>query len=461
MADRTAAGQAGRTAARDGRPVLVVGLGRSGRSVLRWLGARGVRCTATDSRPAPADADALRAEFPQVEFHFGGHAVPEPVARFRQLVVSPGVPLQTPLVVEACAAGVEVIGDIELFARALPAGKPVIGITGTNGKSTVTTLVGEMARAAGIDVGVGGNLGTPALDLLARGAELYLLELSSFQLETTSSLAVDVAVWLNLSEDHLDRHGTLEAYAAAKARVFRGARRAVVNGEDPVVMRYAPQDAIRFGLTAPAAGAYGLLERDGAPWLAYGGEALLAVSELRIVGLQNVANALAALAAADVAGIPRAAALSALRAFEGLPHRCERVAQCRGVTWINDSKGTNVGATLAALRGFPQPIVWLGGGQGKGQDFMPLRAALHNHARAALLFGIDAPQLATALAGAVPVERVADLDAALLRAAELAQPGDCVLLSPACASLDQFTNYAERGQRFRDGVRARCAGAAA
>ncbi|HEX7381618.1 MAG TPA: UDP-N-acetylmuramoyl-L-alanine--D-glutamate ligase, partial [Nevskiaceae bacterium] len=440
---------------------LVVGLGRSGRSVLRWLGVHGVRCVATDSRPAPADVDGLRVEFPQVEFHFGGHAVPEPVTRFGQLVVSPGVPLQTPLVGDARAAGVEIVGDVELFARALPAGKAVVGITGTNGKSTVTTMVGAMARAAGVDAGVGGNLGTPALELLTAGADLYVLELSSFQLETTSSLALDVAVWLNLSEDHLDRHGTLEAYAAAKARIFRSARRAVVNRDDPMVMRHAPRDAVRFGLTAPAVGEYGLVERDGASWLACGSEPLLATSELRVVGLQNAANALAALATADAAGLSRAATLTALRGFEGLPHRCERVAQCRGITWINDSKGTNVGATLAALRGFPQPIVWLGGGQGKGQDFMPLRAALAHHARAALLFGIDAPQLAAALEGALPVERVADLDAAMARAVELAQPGDCVLLSPACASLDQFTNYAERGQRFRDGVRALCAGAAA
>lgn len=436
---------------------LVVGLGKSGASVLRHLAARGVSLVATDSRATPAGVEALRAGLPDVEFRLGGFSAPQPLAQFAQAVLSPGVSLEEPLVRALRATGVEIVGDVELFARALPASVPRIGVTGTNGKSTVTTLVGEMARTAGIKVAVGGNLGTPVLDLVADGVEMYVLELSSFQLETTSTLAPTVAVWLNLTEDHLDRHHSMENYAAAKARIFIGARHGVVNREDAWVMRHAPRDAVSFGLDAAQPGHYGLVGAAGERWLARGAERLLPLSALKIVGLHNAANALAALAAAEAAGIDRDAALAALRGFTGLPHRCEWVAECAGVTWINDSKGTNVGATLAALAGLSRPLVWLGGGQGKGQDFHPLRAPLAAHGRVALLFGQDADQLEMALAGALPIERVADLEAAVARAHRLAAPGDCVLLSPACASLDQFKNYAARGQCFRTAVHAVCA----
>ncbi|HEU0198272.1 MAG TPA: UDP-N-acetylmuramoyl-L-alanine--D-glutamate ligase [Nevskiaceae bacterium] len=437
---------------------LVVGLGKSGVSALRWLAARGTPLVATDSRAAPSAIDALRVEFPHVDFRLGGFSAPEPLTQFSQAVVSPGVSLDESLIGALRGAGVEILGDVELFARAVPRSVPRVGITGTNGKSTVTTVVGEMARAAGIRVAVGGNLGTPALDLVADDVQLYVLELSSFQLDTTSTLNATVGVWLNLSEDHLDRHHSMAAYAAAKARVFLGTTHSIVNREDAWVMRHAPAGAVSFGLDAPRAGQYGLVGADGERWLARGEEPLLPLAALKIVGLHNAANALAALATAEAAGIDRVAALSALRAFKGLPHRCEWVAECRHVAWINDSKGTNVGATLAALAGLSRPLVWLGGGQGKGQDFSPLRGPLAAHGRAALLFGQDADQLEAVLAGALPIERVANLDAALARAAALAQPGDCVLLSPACASLDQFPNYKVRGQRFRDGVHALCAG---
>lgn len=430
-----------------GARILVVGLGASGSSVIRYLTAQGCDIDATDSRARPGGIDALRAAFPQVEFRLGGFAAPRPLSQYTQAVVSPGVSLGEPLVRALRDAGVEILGDVELFAHAVRA--PVIAITGSNGKSTVTTLVGEMAKRAGWRVGIGGNLGTPALDLLADDIELYVLELSSFQLETTHSLKPAVALWLNFSEDHLDRHGTLAAYAAAKARVFAGAAHSVVNREDAVVMRHAPEQAVSFGLDAPSAGHYGLIEHGGARWLACGSDALLPLAALRIQGLHNAANALAALAAADVAGLPREAALEALREFPGLPHRCEWVAEAAGVVWINDSKGTNVGATLAALEGLPAPIIWLGGGQGKGQDFTPLRQPLGRKGRAALLFGEDAPQLQAVLMDVLSVECLGQLENAVARARLLARPGDCVLLSPACASLDQFSSYVERGDRFR------------
>lgn len=434
-----------------GARILVVGLGASGASAIRYLAARGDDIVATDSRAAPAGIGTLRAACPQVELRLGGFDAPPPLSQYTQAVVSPGVSLDEPLLRELRSAGVEIVGDVELFARQAHA--PVVAITGSNGKSTVTTLVGEMARQAGRKVGVGGNLGTPALDLILGDHDLYVLELSSFQLETTSSLRPAAAVWLNLSEDHLDRHGTMEAYAAAKARVFNGAARGIVNRDDAVVLRHAPANAVGFTLGVPDDGDYGLIDHAGARWLAQGAAPLLPLSALRVQGLHNAANALAALAAADAVGLPRPAALAALRTFAGLPHRCQWVADTAGVTWINDSKGTNVGATLAALQGLPGPIVWLGGGQGKGQDFGPLRQPLADKGRAAVLFGEDAARIEQALQGALPMERVADLDVAVTRAAVLARAGDCVLLSPACASLDQFHNYIERGERFCQRVR--------
>lgn len=440
--------------------LLVVGLGASGVSALRYLKRAGARLVVTDSRPYPAAIDELRREFSTVEFHLGGFDAPRPLTAFAEAIVSPGVSLDEPFVRELIAAGVSVIGDVELFARA--ANAPVIGITGSNGKSTVTTLVGQMANAAGLRVRVGGNLGTPALDLLADDAQLYVLELSSFQLETTHTLKLRAAANLNLSQDHLDRHGSMEHYALVKARIFAHADIAVVNREDELVMRYAPRNAITFGLgrVVPRRSAdekaasldprcaYGI--NDG--WLCADEHRLIELSALKIQGLHNAANALAALALADAAGIPRDASLQALSEFRGLPHRCAYVAEIGGVTYLDDSKGTNVGATLAALQGLAGPIVWLGGGQGKGQDFAPLAKPLADRGRAAVLFGADAAAIERAICGALPVYREKDLAASVRRAHQLAQPGDRVLLSPACASLDQFRNYVERGQRFAQAV---------
>ncbi|WP_052378560.1 UDP-N-acetylmuramoyl-L-alanine--D-glutamate ligase [Polycyclovorans algicola] len=447
---------------RDDRPMLVVGLGLSGVSALRYLVRQGHRVMVTDSRAQPTGIDALRAEFPDVDFRLGAFSAPQPLSDFAEAVVSPGVDLRESFIAALRDAGVPVIGDIELFARAVRREVRVIGITGSNGKSTVTTLVGEMAAQAGLKVAVGGNLGTPALDLLAENVDLYVLELSSFQLETTASLHCAAATVLNLSEDHLDRHGDMDAYAAAKARLLQRTDVAVLNRDDAAVMAMpvmANATILRFGLSAPEDAGYGLVERAGQRQLSgppdRDGEALrVPLSTLQIAGLHNAANALAAVALADAVGIPRAVQLTALRAFTGLPHRCRLVRDQAGVRYFNDSKGTNVGSTLAAIQGLPPPIHWLGGGQGKGQDFSPLATALKAADGCAYVFGQDAALLERSLSSAVPVSRHDDMVSALQAAHAAARAPATVLLSPACASLDQFRNYIERGECFERAVEA-------
>ncbi len=425
---------------------LVIGLGKSGASACRYLLDQGAEVTVTDSRaqpPALAEVKDLR-----LALKLNGFLAPDPISQFRGAVLSPGVSPREPFVLQLAAAGVEVIGDVELFARAATA--PVIGITGANGKSTVTTLVGEMARKAGRKAAVGGNLGTPALDLLGARTELYVLELSSFQLESTRSLRCVAATVLNLSQDHLDRHGSMEAYAEAKARIYNGCEVAVFNRDDRETRRNlkAAARSVSFGLDEPIDGDYGLLMHEGQHWLARGATRLLAQHSLHIYGMHNSANALAALALADAAGIPRQASLAALAEFKGLRHRCEFVTKDGAISWFNDSKGTNVGSTVAALKGLPGPIVWLGGGQGKGQDFSELVEPLAQKGRAAILFGQDAAKIEEDVLGALPIYREATMADAIARARQLASPGDRVLLSPACASFDQFRNYEDRGEQF-------------
>jgi UDP-N-acetylmuramoylalanine--D-glutamate ligase len=437
-----------------GLAVLVVGLGKSGASTVRYLSREGARMVLTDSRAAPAGLNALGA-LPGVEgIHVGAFAAPEPLSQFAFAVVSPGVPLEDPFVAQLRAAKVELIGDIELFARAV-GDTPVIGITGSNGKSTVTELVGAMAGEAGVRVAVGGNLGTPALDLLDDAVQLYVLELSSFQLETTETLRLIAATVLNISPDHLDRHGSLERYIAAKARIYSRAETAVVSRDDRATHTgaHTARRVVSFGLDVPGKGHLGLIDHDGQRWAARGETPLFPVASLKIEGLHNAANALAAFALGEAAGLNEAGMFKALFTFPGLAHRCEWVADLDGVSWINDSKGTNVGATMAALQGLNGPLVWIGGGQGKGQDFAALREPLRAKARVAILYGQDAAAIQRDLAGLVTVQRVDDLAAAVAAARRIAQHGDRVLLSPACASLDQFTSYEQRGSRFRELVR--------
>ncbi len=428
---------------------LIVGLGKTGLSCARFLAARGEEIAVTDSREHPPGLKDLRALLPDAAVFLGGFS-DDALKHADRVVLSPGVAAGIPFIAKARAMGLPVLGDIELFAHYARA--PVLGITGANGKSTVTTLVGLMAEKAGKRVRVGGNLGTPALDLL-EGAEpeLYVLELSSFQLEITDTLRCAAAAVLNLSPDHMDRYQDMQEYAAAKARIFRHCRVAVLNREDPLVrgMAAGVKTRVSFGLDAPPPGQYGL--RGG--WLVCGEERLMPVSELRIQGGHNIANALAALALGEAAGLPMAAMVDALTEFRGLPHRMEFVAAVKDVPYYDDSKGTNVGATLAAVSGVKQPLVLIAGGDGKGQDFAPLKAALAGKARAVVLLGKDAAAIEQALGNAVPVRNVMDMEAAVQAAAELARPGDLVLLSPACSSLDMFENFEHRGRVFAAAVR--------
>ena len=436
---------------------LVVGLGKTGVSCARYLRAQGVSVAVTDSRANPPGLAELRRELPEVQVFTGGFQPPI-FAAAAELVVSPGVPVAEPLIQEALARGVPVLGDVALFARAARA--PVCAITGSNGKSTVTTLLDLMAQASGRRVAVGGNLGEPVLDLLNDAVELYVVEVSSFQLETTPQLHAKAAVCLNISPDHLDRYPSLDAYVAAKARVYGDAEVAVINRDDPRVCAM-PRKAgreIGFTLGGPASGDYGLGHRDGVPWLSRGTEPLMPTDQVLIPGRHNLANALAALALAEACALDLEACLEALRRFRGLDHRSQLVTERRGVRWFDDSKGTNPGATVAALEGLVPPgaghrAVLIAGGDGKGADFTPLRRAVDRTARAVVLIGRDAPRIAEALKGRAEMRRATDMAEAVALAAELARPGDCVLLSPACASFDMFENYEHRGRAFAEAVR--------
>ena len=435
---------------------IIVGLGVTGLSVARYLAGRDLPFAVCDTRANPPGLDKLRRFAPMADLYLG-ELDAQLLSSADELIINPGIALSTPAIQAAIQAGVKVIGDIELFARAADA--PVVAITGSNAKSTVTTLVGMMAEKAGKRVAVGGNIGTPALDLLDMKADLYVLELSSFQLETTEQLNAEVATCLNVSEDHMDRYAGLPAYHQAKHRIFRGARQIVVNRDDaltrPLVADQLP--CWSFGLDKPDFKGFGLIEQGGEKHLAFEFKTLMPVSELKMRGAHNQANALAALALGHAVGLPMAAMLEALREFAGLPHRCQWVGQHAGVDYYDDSKATNVGAALAAIEGFGGDLqgqqVLIAGGDGKGADFAPLVEPISRHCRAVVLLGRDADRLEQSLGGRVPVRRVASIDEAVMAAAELARPGDAVLLSPACASLDMFANFEERGRLFAAAVR--------
>lgn len=436
--------------------ILILGLGQTGLSVLHYCRQIGITPVVMDTRSCPPGAEHLSDD---IERHFGALTL-APLLAADLIVASPGVPLASPELQQALAAGIEIIGDIELLVRACAtAAKPVpiIAITGSNGKSTVTSLLGEMAVEAGIKVGVGGNIGTPALELLALQPELIVLELSSFQLETTPSLAAAAATVLNISEDHLDRYRSLNHYRDTKLGIYQNAQLALYNREDDQTWlpnaltgsALAPKDTCSFGLDNQA---YGRVLQDGQLWLSRAGRPLLPVAELKILGSHNQLNALAAMALADQAGISQAAQVAVLRRFSGLRHRCQFVADKHGVRWVNDSKATNVGATLAAIAGLADTAeqargrLWLiAGGQGKGQDFSPLTPLLNDKLAAMVCFGQDSAQL---LALAENTYQVATLDEAVAWCARQAIIGDTVLFAPACASLDMYGNYQLRGEHF-------------
>jgi UDP-N-acetylmuramoylalanine--D-glutamate ligase len=409
-----------------------------------------------DTRADPPGLQQLQSELPGVAVFLQGLRA-DVLTRADLIVISPGIPLATPEIQAAQAQGRPVIGDIELFAQEAKA--PVAAITGSNGKSTVTTLLGLMARDAGLRVGVGGNLGTPALDLLDPEVQLYVLELSSFQLESTYSLAPQVATVLNISPDHMDRYASLSDYVAAKARIFHGAAGAVLNRDDPLVMELEhPRQSRFFTLAAPGdAQSYGLVSIDGVDWVHHGEQPLLPVEQLRVAGWHNVANTLAALAMGELLGLPLPVMLDSIRAFPGLSHRTQYVATIQGVDFYNDSKGTNPGACIAALEGFRRSrdggTVLIAGGDGKQADFADLGRAIRRSAIGLVLIGRDAERIAAAVGDGVPMIRATDMDAAVRSALQLTQAGDRVLLSPACASFDMFPDYRARGEAFVRAVR--------
>lgn len=434
-----------------GSPVLVLGLGATGLSCARYLSRLGQAVRITDSRVDPPGLEGLGELRERIDLRLGRFDAAD-LDGVAEVIVSPGISLDEPVVAEARRRGLAVAGDIELFARGAPA--PVAAITGSNGKSTVTSLLTGLATAGGLHVHAGGNLGTPALDLLEREVpDYYVLELSSFQLEATETLQPRAAVVLNVSPDHIDRHGSLDRYAAAKARIFRGAEVAVLNRDDHFVMAMSPATGrvVTFGLDAPQSeGDYGLLDGEAAPLLARGRRPLLSADRLALRGRHNLANALAALAMAEALGLTPESLLDALAAFHGLPHRCTPVVSAGGVAWIDDSKGTNVGASVAAITGMDGPVVLIAGGDGKGADFTPLAEAAAGRVRAAVLIGRDAALLEKALAGVCPTLRAEGMEEAVAAAAGLARPGDTVLLSPACASTDMYRDYTERGRAFAE-----------
>jgi UDP-N-acetylmuramoylalanine--D-glutamate ligase len=463
-----------------GKNALVLGLGETGLSMVRFLARRGARVRVADTRDDPPKLAALGEKVPQAELVLGAYR-DESFSDVDLIAISPGVPLATPQVRAAAARGVPVVGDIELFAQALREGNigaqspppslppQVLAVTGTNGKTTVTALTGAMCRRGGLATEVAGNISPAALDALLQcedvrhRPEVWVLELSSFQLETTRTLNPVAAAVLNLSEDHLDRYDGMGAYARAKARIFRGEGIQVLNRDDArsMNMAVAGRKQTSFGLDAPSrAEDFGLLRVADELWLAQGATPLLAVKELPLAGLHNAANALAALALTRGLGLSYTPLLAALRDFKGLPHRLEKVAEFDGVAFYDDSKGTNVGSTVAALNGFSEltargaRVVLIAGGEGKGQNFAPLAEPVSRYARSVVLIGRDAEQIARALGGSgVALLRAGSMEEAVAQARAQAQPGDVVLLSPACASFDMFRNYPHRGEVFAGCVR--------
>ena len=433
---------------------LVFGLGSTGLSVARYLQRKQIEATFVDSREDPPGLAELGEINPDAEVVLGD-APDKLLKNAARIIVSPGIADSEPLLCTAREKDVEIVSDIELFARDAKA--PFVAVTGSNGKSTVTTLLTLMCDAAGIEALAGANLGVPALDLLDRDEpDFFVLELSSFQLQRTLDLPAKIAVLLNISPDHLDWHESDEQYRSAKYRIFEQAESAVINRADEDVEEHLAKDMprISFGLDAPAEGQYGLIDDEGELFLARGDQLLLSTADIAMVGTHNQANALAALATGELMGLPLSAMLQVLNEFPGLPHRMQYVGHHGRADFINDSKATNVGAAIASVDSIDGLVILIAGGLGKGGDFAELARSVFGKLRAAILIGEDAPLLEEAFVDLAPSERANDMHAAVARAAELAEEGDTVLLAPACASFDQYANYQKRGEAFCDAVEA-------
>jgi len=429
--------------------IVVVGLGVTGISVARYFAGLGFDFVIADSREQPPSVTQLREELGNITV-FSGEFDAALFSNATHLVVSPGIALDETAIAEAVRNGTQVIGDIDLFACSVAA--PIVVITGSNGKSTVTTMLGEMANAAGIKAGVGGNLGVPALELVEQAAELYVLELSSFQLERTKVLNATAATVLNITADHLDRHADISDYAAQKQRIFAGDGVMVINADDPIVAAMQEGGRRTFTFSINKKADFWIGKDQDNEYLMYGEKPLLPLSELPLEGRHNAANALAALALGMAVGLDGQAMCKALKSFKGLAHRMQRVAEIRGVVWVNDSKATNIGACVAALQGYEQKVILIAGGDAKGADMNELVPVVREKAKSVVLMGKDAGLIEQALNACVPVYKAANMQQAVNIAASIATAGESVLLSPACASLDQYKNYQDRGDKFTEAV---------
>ncbi len=430
------------------RETVVIGLGETGLSVAQHLSKQDVTFSMCDTRSNPPQLSTFKRHFPNTEIHLG-ELVEGVFTQATQIIVSPGVDTNQDVIREVVATNeCECIGDIELFARSTT--KPIVAITGSNGKSTVTSLLAEMARSANVNAYAGGNLGPPALNLLNHSdAELFVLELSSFQLESTQSLQPEVSVVLNVSPDHLDRHGDVDSYAQIKEHIYSNAKSSVVNRNDEYVSRMKTAGRIiSFALDQPSEGQFGVLKENKCSYLAFGDEYLLPVSELALQGESGILNSLAALAVGHALNLPMQLMLDKLKDFKGLPHRLALVIEHEGVSWFNDSKGTNIGATISSLRSLNKNIVLIAGGVFKGGDLAQLKEAVDKHAKHVILLGQDANVLQQGIEGVSPVDIASSMNEAVEIAQKIAITGDQVLLSPACASFDTYKNYIERGCDF-------------
>jgi UDP-N-acetylmuramoylalanine--D-glutamate ligase len=431
--------------------LLVLGMGVTGSSVAAWCARRGVAAMFADSRERAPGADAIAAMLPQAELRCGDlpNSVP---AGVKGIVISPGLPLGLPVLQDAMSLGLPLYSDIDLFMQECE--EPVIGITGSNGKSTVTSLLGQMLRAAGVNAAVGGNLGDAALGLLAQGADIFVLELSSFQLERSGKLPLHAAVVLNLSADHLDYHGDMENYGAAKARIYSNCKVAVLNRDEPSLAQGAESAAQQVGFTLfkPSPMDWGVIENDDGQWIARGSFAVMPVASLCIAGRHNLQNALAAFAIADTLDLPLDGLVAGAQVFQGLSHRMQPVASNDGITWVNDSKATNEAAAMASIDSIDGRLVLIAGGDAKGAELMELARCLEDRDVLAILLGKDRDLFVRRLAGICQTIVVADMAEAVALASRHAQPGDTVLLAPACSSLDMYSNFAERGERFEQAV---------
>jgi len=446
------------TQAEQAQSILIIGLGQTGLSCARFLVQQGCAVAMMDTREQPPSLEILQSEYPEVLVKTGG-LDSQLMLQADMIVLSPGVDPRITEIVAAKEAGIEIVGDVELFARY--ANAPIVAITGSNGKSTVTTLLADMAIEAGKAVQVGGNLGTPCLDLITEPApDFYIVELSSFQLETVQSLNAFVATILNISPDHLDRYDSEQDYQAAKAQIFAGDGVMIINRDDIAVSQLSDdkRNEIGFSLNESQGVDFGVIKHNGAQWLAEGSEPLLATDKLKIVGQHNIANALAALALGSAMALPMAEMLTALQQYSGLPHRCRLVVENGGVRWFNDSKATNVGACIAAIEGLADcgKLVLIAGGEGKDQDFSELTAVIEKHVVAVIVLGQDAAEVAQVVPSHIPTHHVVTMQDAVVKAKEIVKQGENVLLSPACASFDMFSGYAERGNVFETLVKEQC-----